>query len=94
LEKKHKDKKLTEQYAAALRYDPQQDGAPVVTAAGRGELAGLIRKLAQTHNVPVYEDAGLAQTLYKLGVNNQIPSELYEVVAQILVFVARIDQKM
>lgn len=80
-------------YAAALRYDPNQEEAPRVTAAGRGELAQVIRKLADEHDIPVYVDATLAETLYKLGVDTQIPPELYEAVAQILVFVAKIDNR-
>lgn len=80
-------------YAAALRYDPNQEDVPRVTAAGRGELAEAIRKLADEHGIPVYVDATLAETLYKLGVDTQIPPELYDAVAQILVFVAQIDQK-
>ena len=80
-------------YAAALRYDPNQEDAPRVTAAARGELAQVIRKLADEHSIPVYVDATLAETLYKLGVDTQITPELYEAVAQILVFVAKIDKK-
>ncbi|WP_051273625.1 EscU/YscU/HrcU family type III secretion system export apparatus switch protein [Desulfotruncus alcoholivorax] len=81
-------------YAAALRYDPDREDAPRVTAAGRGELAQVIRKLADEHGIPVYVDANLAETLFKLGIDTQIPPQLYEVVAQILVFVAKIDKKL
>ncbi len=83
-----------DRYAAALHYEPGREGAPRVTAAGRGELARTIEEIAREHGVPVYEDAELARTLYHLGVNAEIPPELYEVVAQILVFVARIDQRI
>ncbi|MBF7083467.1 EscU/YscU/HrcU family type III secretion system export apparatus switch protein [Desulfallas sp. Bu1-1] len=86
------DKRHSEQYAVALRYEPGRDDAPRVTAAGRGELARKIKEMAENSGVPVYEDAALAQTLYKLGVNTEIPPELYEVIAQILVYVARIDR--
>jgi len=84
--------KLVNRYAAALRYEPGKDQAPRVTAAGRGDLARTIRETAESHGIPVYEDAKLAETLYKLAVNTEIPPELYEVVAQILVFVTRIDR--
>lgn len=92
MDSKHNDKRnIANHYAAALQYLPGQDQAPRVTAAGRGDLARAIRKMAEDHGVPVYQDAGLAETLYKLGVNTEIPPELYDVVAQILIFVARID---
>jgi len=97
VQEKKKEKQAAEQtadrYAAALSYQPGRDEAPRVTAAGRGELARTIREMAEAHGVPVYEDAGLAKTLYRLGVNTEIPPELYEAVAQVLVFVARLDKK-
>lgn len=86
------NKRRQDQYAAALYYEPGRDDAPRVTAAGRGELARTIREMAENSGVPVYEDAALAQTLYQLGVNTTIPPELYEAVARILVYVARIDR--
>ena len=92
-----KDKKKSHQpdrYAAALDYEPGQEGAPRVTAAGRGETARTISDLAAEHGVPVYHDAELAKTLYRLGVNTEIPPELYEAVARILVCVAEIDRKI
>jgi len=93
MDNKHaNEKKLANRYAAALNYQPGKDQAPRVTATGRGDMARAIKEIAESHSVPVYEDAKLAETLYKLGVNTEIPPELYEVVAQILVFVARIDR--
>ncbi len=92
MDNKHpKEIKLANPYAAALRYRPDKDQVPQVTAAGRGDMARAIKKIAESHGIPVYEDAKLAETLYKLGVNTEIPPELYEAVAQILVFIARID---
>lgn len=88
-----KEQTQSDRYAAALSYELSQDEAPRITATGRGELADSIKKLAETNNIPVYEDADLAKTLYKLGINTQIPPELYEVVAQILAYVALLDQK-
>lgn len=92
--KNKKDLNQSDLYAATLHYEPGQEGAPRVTAAGRGDMARTIQEMAKEHGVPVYEDAELAKTLYRLGVSTEIPPELYEVVAQILVFVARIDRKM
>ncbi|TYO93804.1 EscU/YscU/HrcU family type III secretion system export apparatus switch protein [Desulfallas thermosapovorans] len=92
MDNKRNDKRnIANHYAAALQYQPGQDQVPRVTAAGRGDLARAIREMAEDHGVPVYEDARLAETLYKLGVNTEIPPELYDVVAQILIFVARLD---
>lgn len=77
--------------AAALRYSPENNAAPVLVAAGKGEIAEKIIEKANENNVPVYEDAGLAKTLNKQKLWTEIPSELYGVVAEILVFISIID---
>lgn len=79
--------------AAALRYDPEQDEVPVLAAYGEGHTAERILALAEEHGVPVKEDAGLASMLSKLSAGDRIPPELYEVVAQVLVFVGQMDRE-
>lgn len=79
--------------AAALRYDPEESGAPVVVATGRGELAKKIKEIAHQHKIPVYADEALADALVKLGAQTEIPPELYQAVAGVLAYVARLDQK-
>lgn len=80
--------------AAALRYRHGKDQAPVVVASGRGDLAAKIREIAAREKVPVYRDSVLAQALVKLGAGAEIPEELYQAVAHVLVHVARIDRKL
>ena len=77
--------------AIALSYDPN-DNAPRVVASGRGALAERIIEKAQETNVPVHEDTKLADTLYRLEIGDAIPPELYEAVAEILVFVDAMDK--
>jgi flagellar biosynthesis protein len=84
-----RDKKIKE--AAALKYSPEDGGAPTIVALGRGETAERMLETAKNSDVPVYEDAGLAHTLNALNIGDEIPPELYEVVAQVLVFVSRLD---
>jgi flagellar biosynthesis protein len=78
--------------AAALEYNPEK-GAPVVVAQGKGLTAERIVAKAEELNVPVYKDPELAHTLNLLELGDEIPPELYEVVAQILIFVADVDKK-
>lgn len=77
--------------AAALRYSPEKGGAPEIVALGRGDTAERIIAKAKENDVPLYEDASLAHTLNYLKIGAEIPRELYEVVAQVLVFVSRLD---
>lgn len=84
-------KKIRE--AAALRYSPEKNGAPEIVALGKGEVAEKIIEKARENNVPLYEDAELAHTLSFMDVGSEIPKELYEIVAKILVFVSDVDGK-
>ncbi|MCF8011741.1 MAG: EscU/YscU/HrcU family type III secretion system export apparatus switch protein [Clostridiales bacterium] len=86
--------KKNREIAAALRYQPEENGAPVVVAEGKGHMAGLIKEIADKNDIPVYKDEALADTLSQLGVGSEIPEYLYEAVAEILVFVAGIDKKL
>lgn len=77
--------------AIALEYNPEED-APKVIASGRGLIAEKIIEKAKESNVPVHRDDKLADTLSRLEIGDMIPPELYEVVAEILVFVDSMDK--
>lgn len=77
--------------AIALSYDPSED-APKVIASGRGALAERIIEKAKESDVPIHRDDKLADTLSRLEIGEMIPPELYEVVAEILVFVDAMDK--
>ena len=66
--------------------------APTILATGKGELAEKIIEKAKESDVPLYKDNKLAATLSKLEIGDTIPPELYEVVAEILVFVDDMDK--
>ena len=82
-------KKIKE--VAALRYSPEKGKAPSIVALGKGEVAEKILETAEKSDVPVYRDTTLAHALNALHIGDEIPPELYEVVAQILVFVSTVD---
>lgn len=77
--------------AIALSYDPEEE-APRVIASGRGELAERIIDRAKEADIPVHKDDKLADTLSRLDIGDMIPPELYEVVAEIIVFVDAMDK--
>ena len=86
---KETEKKVKQ--AIALEYDPE-DEAPTVIASGKGALAERIIEIAKDADVPVHRDDKLADTLSRLDIGEMIPPELYEVVAEILVFVDAMDK--
>lgn len=77
--------------AVAVAYDPG-DRAPKILATGKGHLADKIIEKAKEEDVPLYKDNKLADTLSRLEIGDMIPPELYEVVAEILVFVDDMDR--
>lgn len=77
--------------AVALEYDPE-DEAPRVIASGKGALAERIIAKAKENDVPVHKDDKLADTLSRLDIGEMIPPELYNVVAEVLVFVDSMDK--
>ncbi|MBK8803869.1 MAG: EscU/YscU/HrcU family type III secretion system export apparatus switch protein [Fibrobacteres bacterium] len=76
--------------AVALRYRREQDTAPVVVAGGSGPVAERILETAREHSIPVHEDAALAYSLGRVGVDQPVPPELYQAVAEVIAFVYRL----
>ncbi|WCN39075.1 EscU/YscU/HrcU family type III secretion system export apparatus switch protein [Aneurinibacillus uraniidurans] len=79
--------------AVALRYNLQEAEAPRVIAKGKGLVADKIIEQAKENGIPVQEDPSLVQVLAGLELNEQIPVELYQVVAELLAFVYQTDRK-
>ncbi len=77
--------------AVAVAYEPGET-APKIIAAGKGIVAEKIIEKAKEAEIPFYRDDKLADTLSKLEIGDNIPPELYEVVAEILVFVDDMDK--
>ena len=88
-ENKHIARK--EKTAVAVAYNPGEV-APKILAVGKGEVAERIIETAKENDVPFYQDNKLAETLSRLQIGDTIPPELYEVVAEILVFVDDMDR--
>jgi flagellar biosynthesis protein FlhB len=78
-------------FAVALRYSVDGMAAPKVVAKGKNYLALRIRERAIQHEVPIIENAPLAQALYKsVEVGQEIPPHLYRAVAEILAYIYRL----
>lgn len=86
-----KDENKKVKTAVALAYNPGEQ-APKILATGKGHIAEKIIDAAKENDVPLYRDDKLADTLSKLEIGEMIPPELYEVVAEILVFVNDMDK--
>jgi type III secretion protein U len=78
-------------YAVALRYAPGEHPLPVVVASGVDADAAALRRLAHEYDVPIVANPPVARALYRIGVNDAIPEELFEVVAAILRWVESVS---
>ena len=87
----HFEPQQVEQRAIGLSYGGQ--GAPKVISKGFNELAAEMIALAKSHNVLVHEDPELAELLSKLNVGDEIPKELYVIVAELIAFATWLDLK-
>ena len=79
--------------AAALKYDPDKNGAPVIVASGMGYTAEKITETAMKAGVPVYEDDSLASLLTQLKLGAEIPQELFSAVVEIYVYFLKFADK-
>lgn len=80
------------QKAVAIQYNPE-DAAPKIMAKGAGLVAERIKQRGIDADVPLHKDAALADELTKIDIGAHIPPELYEVVAQVLIFISELDRK-
>jgi len=79
------------QLAVALHYD--HTGAPRVVAKGKGAIGAKIIEVAKEHGVPIEENEVLAGALSNVELGDEIPSELYKAVAEVLIFVLRLNKR-
>jgi flagellar biosynthesis protein len=80
--------------AVALSYESTKNDAPKVIAKGKGLVADNILEKAKENNIPIQEDASLIELLSKLNINDSIPEELYQAVAEVFAFVYRADKEV
>jgi flagellar biosynthesis protein len=79
--------------AVALRYNREKENAPRIIAKGGGLIADKIIETAREHGIEVYEDKLLIELLSRIELYQVIPTELYQVIAEVLAFVYRLDRK-
>lgn len=78
--------------AAAIRYLPD-DYAPRVVAKGRGAVAEAIIERARASGVYVHESPELVALLMRVDLDSHIPPQLYMVIAELLVWLYRLEQE-
>jgi flagellar biosynthesis protein len=85
------DDLLNKDQALALFYDGGQ--APVVSDQKSGEAAQKLIQQALDLGIPIYENPQLLEQLSELQMGQQVPTELYQLIAEILAFAFFIQGK-
>jgi flagellar biosynthesis protein len=80
--------------AVAVSYNKEKDSAPKITAKGKGAVADKIIELAKKNNIPMHEDPDMIEVLSKLDLGQEIPADLYKLIAEVLVYVYRANNKV
>lgn len=92
IKEKSKNNRGAIKKAVALKYDPESDSAPRITASGKGEIAHKILEEAKKNNIPIREDRDIIEVLARLNIGDKIPPELYQAIAEILSFIYRLEE--
>ena len=80
--------------AVALEYETGTREAPRVIAKGYGAIAEQIIAVAEEHGVVIEANPHLAEALSGVELDESIPMELYEAVAEVIAFVLRASGKI
>lgn len=81
--------------AVAIQYDREKYDAPVVVAKGADYLAEKIKDVARENDIEIVENKPLARMLYhNVELGEQIPPELYQMVAEVLAYVYGLKGKI
>ncbi|MFE8699059.1 EscU/YscU/HrcU family type III secretion system export apparatus switch protein [Cytobacillus sp. FJAT-54145] len=88
-----KNDKLKRKEAVALSYNDKLHQSPKLVAKGKGIIAENILASAKDHGVPIQEDSSLVELLGKLDINENIPEDLYQAVAEVFAFIYRADKE-
>ncbi|WP_096434750.1 EscU/YscU/HrcU family type III secretion system export apparatus switch protein [Alteribacter populi] len=87
-----KRKQVNGPSAAVIQYDDVGGEAPKLVAHGRGEVANQIIGLAKDHGIPMEEDSMLLENLLDMDLGDNIPPQLYAVMAEILLLIEEMDR--
>lgn len=86
-----KKKEINGPSAAALHYDESNDNGPKLVARGKGEVARRIIEMAQKNNIPLQEDSSLIGNLIDMDLGDNIPPQLYSVIAEVLLLLEELE---
>jgi flagellar biosynthesis protein len=79
--------------AAALKYEQEKRSAPQLIAKGKGEVAEKILRLAKEHDISIFQNQALVDSLLNLNLHEEIPPRLYQGVAELFSWLMKIENR-
>ncbi|WGS65808.1 EscU/YscU/HrcU family type III secretion system export apparatus switch protein [Marinitoga aeolica] len=77
----------------AIKYKDFKDEVPTVIAKGTGIIAEKIIEIAKENNIPILKNTKTVNELYSLDIPSEIPEEMYFIVAKIIAYVMKLNEK-
>ena len=77
----------------AIKYEKVKDEVPTVIAKGIGKVAEKIIEIAKENNIPIMHQTKLVNELYSLDIPSEIPEDMYLIVAKIIAYVMKLNNK-
>lgn len=87
-----KRKEINGPSAAVIKYDDESGKAPTVVAQGKGQVAQQIIELAKKNDLHMQEDSTLVSNLLDMDLGDNIPPQLYSVMAEILILIEEMEK--
>ncbi len=82
-------------YSIALKYNPDENPAPIVIAKGMDEVALRIREIAKENDIILYENRPLARALYEtVEIDEMVPTEHFKAVAEVISYVFKLKGRV
>jgi type III secretion protein U len=79
--------------AVALKYNPDEEPAPIILTMGAGAIADQIIKIGVENKIPIMRNVELARELYSKGkISDYIPEDSYQAVAEILKWIKSLEE--
>ncbi|MFD2442736.1 EscU/YscU/HrcU family type III secretion system export apparatus switch protein [Bacillus sp. CGMCC 1.16607] len=87
-----KRKEINGPSAAVIKYDEKTGKSPTIVAQGKGQVAQQIIELAKKNNIHMQEDSSLVANLLDMDLGDNIPPQLYSVMAEILLLIEEMEK--
>lgn len=79
--------------AVAIGFIEELDDAPKVLAKGYGKIGEEIIAIGKENDIMIREDELLMESLSRLEIGEKVPPKLYQVIAELLAYVYKVENK-